>query len=132
MRGYLPRNNRRVRRSSSDPNYYTRAGAVMVLKPDGSSEVIPAYSPSQHQQIVRIRASVSEGTRQRLFLRDGGRCRYCNAPLSQFDFEVDHVVPVAMGGSNRISNLVCACSSCNQRKGARVWTPRPLRRVSGC
>ena len=32
---------------------------------------------------------------------------------------IDHVVPRAKGGSNRVSNLVLACMSCNQKKGAR-------------
>ena len=43
------------------------------------------------------------------------RCAYCqrtNVPL-----EVEHIVPKARGGTNRISNLAIACEPCNQRKG---------------
>lgn len=32
---------------------------------------------------------------------------------------VDHRVPRALGGSDRLANLVFACGSCNQRKGHR-------------
>ena len=42
-------------------------------------------------------------------------CTYCkveNVPL-----QVEHVVPRAKGGTNRISNLCLACESCNQQKG---------------
>ncbi len=45
------------------------------------------------------------------------RCAYCdseNVPL-----EIEHIRPRALGGSNRISNLVLACRPCNQRKAAK-------------
>jgi hypothetical protein len=32
--------------------------------------------------------------------------------------QIDHVVPVALGGSNDPSNLTVACPDCNGRKGA--------------
>ena len=44
-------------------------------------------------------------------------CAYCdaqNAPL-----QVEHIVPKARGGSDRISNLCLACGPCNTAKGAR-------------
>ena len=31
-------------------------------------------------------------------------------------FEKEHVVPRSRGGSNRISNLVLSCRSCNEKK----------------
>jgi len=46
----------------------------------------------------------------------GGRCWMCGAPAT----EIDHVIPLARGGSNWPANLRPACRSCNARKGARV------------
>jgi 5-methylcytosine-specific restriction endonuclease McrA len=46
------------------------------------------------------------------------QCAYClctNVP-----FEIDHQVPRSRGGSNRVSNLVLSCHSCNQAKGNRT------------
>ncbi len=46
------------------------------------------------------------------------RCAYCgqqNVPL-----QVEHIVPRARGGSNRVSNLTIACQPCNQRKGTQT------------
>lgn len=43
------------------------------------------------------------------------QCVYCgrtNVPL-----QLDHVIPRAIGGSDRPSNLVSACEACNQAKG---------------
>lgn len=49
--------------------------------------------------------------------RFGGHCLCCGVigPLS-----VDHVVPLAHGGSNDIGNIQPLCKSCNQRKGVRT------------
>ncbi len=48
------------------------------------------------------------------------RCEYCRAPEKVFnqEFEVDHVVPQARGGSEDFANLALACRSCNLRKGS--------------
>jgi 5-methylcytosine-specific restriction endonuclease McrA len=46
------------------------------------------------------------------------QCAYCgkeNVPL-----EIEHLTPRSRGGSNRVSNLALACTSCNQRKGNRT------------
>ncbi len=43
------------------------------------------------------------------------RCEYCHAPeiIFNFQFEVDHVVPLARGGSDDPGNLALACRACN-------------------
>ncbi len=33
--------------------------------------------------------------------------------------ECAHIVPIASGGSNDLSNLVCSCRPCNRAKAAR-------------
>ncbi|HTI15450.1 MAG TPA: RNA-guided endonuclease IscB [Dictyobacter sp.] len=46
------------------------------------------------------------------------RCAYCGK--TDIPLEVEHIVPRAKGGTNRISNLTLACQPCNQAKGART------------
>ena len=59
--------------------------------------------------------------------RARNRCEYCG--LSQLGqeatFHVDHVVPLADGGSTRLENLALACVSCSLRKGARRTATDP-------
>jgi 5-methylcytosine-specific restriction endonuclease McrA len=46
------------------------------------------------------------------------RCAYCGA--KDVPLQVEHIVPRARGGSNRVSNLTLACESCNQKKGSQT------------
>jgi len=115
---------RRMRaRGRDDPWFYTPAGEVTIRRPDGSSEVQPALEPRAYQEVVRERWSIPLGVRQRVLLRDHGRCRYCG---SEDGLELDHIVPIALGGSNRISNLATSCHACNSSKGTSVWHPRRI------
>jgi len=43
------------------------------------------------------------------------KCAYCNA--ENVPLQVEHIIPKARGGSDRVSNLTIACVKCNQRKG---------------
>jgi 5-methylcytosine-specific restriction endonuclease McrA len=56
--------------------------------------------------------------REYLLERWGRKCAYCGA--SGLPLQVEHIVPRARGGSDRISNLTLACEPCNQAKGART------------
>lgn len=42
-------------------------------------------------------------------------CTYCGAKDTKL--EIEHIKPRSKGGSNRVSNLCLACTSCNQKKG---------------
>ncbi len=54
-------------------------------------------------------------------LRAGKRCEYCHAPesVSNFFFEVEHIMPESAGGTKDAHNLALACRACNAYKGAR-------------
>ena len=50
--------------------------------------------------------------------RAAHHCEYCHAPeaIFNFPFEVEHIIPVAHGGSNDDMNLALACRACNLHK----------------
>lgn len=55
--------------------------------------------------------------RRRVLERDRYRCRTCGAPATQ----VDHVVPVALGGDAYDErNLAASCVRCNASAGGRL------------
>ncbi len=54
--------------------------------------------------------------RLEILARDARRCAYCTIEVSEDDFVLDHLTPVIKGGTNRKTNLVTSCASCNRRK----------------
>lgn len=62
--------------------------------------------------------AVSKRTRYEVLKRDNHTCRYCGATAPDAVLTVDHVTPVALGGSDDPSNLVAACKDCNAGKAS--------------
>ncbi|MFQ3583430.1 MAG: HNH endonuclease [Cyanobacteriota bacterium] len=58
--------------------------------------------------------------REYILQRDGFRCLGCGKTASQAKLQIDHIVPIAHGGSNDISNLQTLCRDCNLRKKDRL------------
>lgn len=48
-----------------------------------------------------------------ILLRDGTKCFYCGEELGE-DITIEHLIPLASGGSNSLSNMVLAHECCNQ------------------
>lgn len=59
-------------------------------------------------------------TNRELFLRDAHLCMYCGGQYAESQLTRDHVVPMSRGGSDRWSNVVTSCKTCNTRKGNRT------------
>lgn len=60
--------------------------------------------------------TVSKRTRFEVLRRDNHACRYCGGSAPDVKLTVDHVMPVALGGSDDPTNLVTACKDCNAGK----------------
>ena len=58
--------------------------------------------------------------RRNLFARDENRCQYCGKRFPTTELSIDHVIPRSYGGDASWTNMVCACTSCNKRKGGRT------------
>ena len=54
-------------------------------------------------------------SKQNIIQRDMRTCQYCGS--TETHMTVDHVIPRSHGGQDTWENLVCACSTCNNRKG---------------
>lgn len=56
---------------------------------------------------------------KRQYKAQRGRCYYCGIKVGKV-YHVDHVIPLARGGSNGPENLVIACPACNLSKSAKL------------
>lgn len=55
--------------------------------------------------------------REYLLEKWGRKCAYCGK--KDVPLHVEHIIPRAKGGSNRVSNLTLACKPCNDKKGTQ-------------
>ena len=58
-------------------------------------------------------------TRFNVFLRDKFTCQYCG---NKKDLTFDHLLPKSKGGVTDWENVVTACSTCNVKKGGRLYS----------
>jgi 5-methylcytosine-specific restriction endonuclease McrA len=69
------------------------------------------------RKIYKTPAPLSQ---RNLFLRDNYTCQYCNRAKKDFNnYEFltrDHIIPECRGGKSSWTNLVTACSTCNNKK----------------
>ena len=78
------------------------------------------------RRAVKMRAFVQNVHRKSVFERDGYRCHLCRrkadptkrAPHPKAP-TIDHVIPLAEGGTHEPLNCRTACFMCNSRKGSR-------------
>ncbi|QDZ39438.1 HNH endonuclease [Euhalothece natronophila Z-M001] len=67
-------------------------------------------------QKATSRIVIPPEVREYVFQRDNYQCRSCGKKQTQTALEVDHIIPIANGGSNDISNLQTLCRRCNNQK----------------
>lgn len=66
--------------------------------------------------------------KERVARRAHGCCEYCKsrADYSPDTFSIEHIIPVARGGSHGLSNLALACQGCNNRKFISISAEDPV------
>jgi len=83
-----------------------------------------------HDAKARRRAQSRSGgepaARMRIYERDGWRCQICGRKVKRNATvpdprapTLDHIIPLAAGGTHEPANVQCACFICNARKGDR-------------
>lgn len=65
------------------------------------------------------RKGVTKSVRFEVFKRDSFTCQYCGISAPNVVLHADHIMPVAKGGEDDITNLVTSCIDCNLGKSAR-------------
>ena len=70
------------------------------------------------------RKKLPESVRWMILERAQGKCELCGASLEYEGvlLTVDHIVPIAMGGTDSPENLRALCSRCNTGKGSKIYT----------
>jgi len=80
------------------------------------------YRARENSKRARRARAPGKFTRQdisRIMFLQRNRCAYCPADLKRNAWHVDHIEPIARGGSNFPSNLQMLCAPCNMAKRAK-------------
>lgn len=73
------------------------------------------------------RKKIPDRIRRQVAERADHRCNYCRSPeRAGVPMVMDHIIPLAAGGSSDIENLCLACYRCNEFKGAKLTALDPL------
>jgi hypothetical protein len=69
--------------------------------------------------MAKKRKSLGPKLRFEVFKRDSFTCQYCGEKAPDVILRLDHIEPVAGGGTDDLLNLITACFGCNAGKGMR-------------
>jgi 5-methylcytosine-specific restriction endonuclease McrA len=58
-----------------------------------------------------------------------GLCHYCGQKFAPAQLTMDHIVPVARGGTSTKGNVVPACKKCNQEKKLTTPVEEALKKI---
>lgn len=97
-------------RKNSDPAFDPRALNEQVYY---ARELIAKH-------VVTERAKMTRALRIEILKRDGFRCKLCGATARDTLLHVDHMIPIARGGTSHPINLQALCERCNVAKAART------------
>ena len=89
-----------------------------IICPDCQSKKYAAYSRNRRAKKIGNGGVHTAADIKAQYDRQRGKCFYCGRDVGD-NYHVDHVVPLALGGSNGPENLVIACPECNGKKRAK-------------
>lgn len=99
------RDNNRDRIKAYNQEYYEANSHKWVAARAKRQQIIDSFPPVNRREILE---------------RDGGQCRCCGTALTVRTFELDHIVPLSLGGAHERYNLQALCRPCNRRKWANL------------
>jgi 5-methylcytosine-specific restriction endonuclease McrA len=119
-----------ARRYAADPSFYTKRNPRKYEKsPEKWRAWARAWKKANPEKARAVSAncdarrrgapgSHTAGDIEALLRRQRAKCANCGASLRK-GYHVDHIMPLAKGGSNDPGNLQLLCPGCNQRKSAK-------------
>lgn len=102
---------------------------IHTIEQRPTGEVLAHYYEARYQpdgpgkEVIKVvdgrtRTTIPDRIAARVYRRDNFACQHCETTS---ELTIDHIIPVARGGSDEPDNLQVLCRTCNGTKGARAW-----------
>lgn len=82
-------------------------------------EAVRASKARREAAMRGAEGEVSEAIVTQMLVDQDGLCAYCEVPLMAV-YEIDHIVPIKLGGIHHWTNIAISCPPCNRRKSAKL------------
>lgn len=80
-------------------------------------ETYATYARQRRGRILKAGGTHTKEDVEAINKRQKYKCAECGVP-TRYTYDVDHIMPLALGGSNAASNLQILCPTCNRSKSA--------------
>lgn len=87
-----------------------------MAKDDPYFELDPAHTDPARIKKEREKAQKLKKSQWWLDQLNRGVCHYCGKKFAPRELTMDHVIPLARGGTSASGNIVPSCRPCNQQK----------------
>lgn len=81
-------------------------------------ELVAAHARNRRARMLSSEGSHTAAEVEQIHAEQGYVCAICGVSTAEKK-HIDHIMPLALGGSNWASNLQILCPTCNDRKGAK-------------
>lgn len=116
-----PEANRARQKAWADSNREQQRQAVRKASANYRREHPEAVRLEEMKRRARKRAAFVEDVHALVVLEmDDGECGICGEDVDPFAFDVDHIIPLALGGAHSYVNVQASHPLCNRSKGARL------------
>lgn len=79
-----------------------------------------SFDSAHRRRAERHGVNYERVVRAEVYERYFGRCGICGGDVGEDEFEVDHIVPIARGGTHTLDNCQPAHALCNKIKSDRI------------
>jgi 5-methylcytosine-specific restriction endonuclease McrA len=107
------------------PEYFRKKGLEHYYR---NKEAYLAHARKRKARKMGADGDFTKADIDRIMKAQGGRCAHCKTSVKRRR-HIDHIIPLARGGSNWPSNLQILCPQCNMSKGSK--DPIDWARING-
>ena len=113
--------------------YFDRIGIldeILSSRLEDDFNSLDALPLQVREQVAR--KMLTSSYRDFIFHRDNYTCARCHRRFPAYELEVDHIVPIALGGFSNPSNLQTLCRECHKKKTREdIEKLNSMRKVQG-